>query len=552
MTYDDSNAPAARLAGFELLRMRGPADMAAMLPYLLGFYPDDSLVAIGLAGPQLQQTGAIRLDIPDDPTLWSAVATDFARLLVELSEQRDRRPDAVLLYLCRDPGPDGPSVVTTLRPLADHLLRAFRGLDVSVKESLCISSGRWWSFLCADPACCSPHGTPVYSSQEPRAVVAAATYAGIAPRGSRRAIAAGLAPIGPPDADVYREALDQQTAMACDRLMADPLGAARAVAATAGLLDEAMAASRAGVLRLHPERSARLIVGLLDKVTRDRAAEYAEPDELAAAQRLWRYLARRCVPPYAEYAKVPLTLLAWTAWLAKDTATARVALGKALGLDPDYTLAALLYDSLNTGLAPEGLLGIVRGERARRAGATDGGKQQADDTSDRPAGNPIEPSEPVAMADGKPAIQGGSDDSPGGGGRGAGGSGTAPGFGGAGHHPHGSERFGGPEAAAAERPESGAGAGAVPRAADGQGGAEVDGGNARRPLASPGAIPRQRGEGEAPPTSLSAAGPRSGGGPLLTVNQARSARGTERLRRLTRRAVRPGGGGSCRMWNGGI
>jgi hypothetical protein len=544
ITPDGSVTPDDQPGGFQLLRMRGPADMAAMLPYLLGFYPDDSMVAVGLYGPQLQQCGAIRLDIPEDPQLWSAVATDFARLLVDLSEQRSYRPDAVLVYLCRDPEPDSPAAVTTLRPLADHLLRAFRELDVPVKESLCVSGGRWWSFLCADPVCCPPDGAAVYSSQEPLPVVAAATYAGLAPRGSRRAIAAALAPIGPPEAEAQRDALARHTAMACERLMVEPAGSERVVAATAELLEQAMAQCRSGAPRLDPWRSARLIVGLLDKHARDRAAEYAEPEELAAAQRLWRYLAQRCVAPYTEYAKVPLTLLAWTAWLARDTATARVALGMALALDPEYTLAILLYESLNTSLAPEGLLGIVRGERAKRADERDSG-----DESEPPSGSPA--ARPDADPGGRPP--GGAEEVPrqrqappiGGDGRGQGPVRTP---GSSGQSSVTLRKFEGPSA-------TGSGCSSpLPPADAARDEAEAGEAGSGQSLMPPGTVPKQRRGGSAPP-SPSAASAQPVGGPPPVAGQPRSGRAAGRVRRraLARRTIRrvPRGFLGGRNWNRG-
>ncbi|MFD0569878.1 DUF4192 family protein [Kitasatospora gansuensis] len=113
------------LSGQVPLQMRGPADMAEMLPYLLGFFPDDSVVAVGLQGPMLQQGGVIRLDIPTDPAEWPSVAVDTARLLVTLSGQRDRPPEQVLLYLCRDaaeptaaPAGAGTGTGATGRPTA--------------------------------------------------------------------------------------------------------------------------------------------------------------------------------------------------------------------------------------------------------------------------------------------------------------------------------------------------------------------------------------------------------------------------------------------------
>ncbi|WP_280716133.1 DUF4192 domain-containing protein [Kitasatospora sp. MAP5-34] len=355
-------APADQLP----VRMRGPADMAEMLPYLLGFFPDDSIVAVGLHGPALQQGGVIRVDIPDDPECWQPLAAETARLLIALSEQRDRRPEQVLLYVCRDPADgDGRAVVTGLAPLADQLAQAFRAEGVKVKESLCISAGRWWSFLCAGTGCCRPEGALIRSAHLPSPAAAAATFAGLAPRGSRKAIAAALAPIGLPGADAQRAAIER----AGPRLLGEltgPGGRPAVLERTSALIEEAMAEFGTGAGELDPERAARLLVGLQDRLGRDRGAEYAEPEELIPAQRLWRYLAQRCVPPFEHFGAAPLTLLAWTSWLAADTATARIVLARALDLDPEYTLAQLLYDSLNGGLMPDQLLESVRRERSRR------------------------------------------------------------------------------------------------------------------------------------------------------------------------------------------
>ncbi|MGK4580846.1 DUF4192 family protein [Kitasatospora sp. HPMI-4] len=370
------------------VRLRGPADMAEMLPYLLGFFPDDSIVAVGLRGPYLQQGGVIRLDIPDTPAQWQSMATETARLLVELSEERDRRPEQVLLYLCRDPADgDGRGVLAELGPLAGYLAQAFGEQGVVVKESLCVSAGRWWSFLCAGTGCCDPEGVPVRPPGTASPAAAAATFAGLAPRGSRKSIIASLAPIGAPDDEPQRVAIERAGPQLLDELTA-PGGRQAAVARTVELLDESMAEFQAGAHEITPERAARLLVGLQDKLGRDRAAEYAEAEELGSAQRLWRFLVQRCVPPFEHLAAAPLTLLAWTSWLADDSATARVVLARTLDLNPEYTLAQLLYESLNSGLLPDQLLGSVRQERAVR-------RDSAPPSEDPPAAGSPGPETPV-------------------------------------------------------------------------------------------------------------------------------------------------------------
>ncbi|MFI8457850.1 DUF4192 domain-containing protein [Kitasatospora sp. NPDC085464] len=337
--------------------MRGPADMAELLPYFLGFYPDDSIVAVGLQGPDLHQGGVIRADLPDSPAQWPAAAEETAALLVALSERHGARPPQVLLYLCQDPGaPHAPPVVDGLRPLADDLRAAFGRRGVVVKEALCVSGGRWWSFLCRGTACCDPAGNPVRRGPDPGPAAAAATVAGLVPRGSRKAIMAGLTPIGPPGDAARREALVRAEAAVGSVSREQGIG----------LLDQAVAEFAAGARELDPERTARLLFALRDRVVRDRGVEYARPAELAPAERLWRFLARHAVPPYEGCAVAPLTLLAWAYWVAGDTATARVVLGHVLRLDPGYLLAELLHESLNDGMTPGALLAAVEAQRRRR------------------------------------------------------------------------------------------------------------------------------------------------------------------------------------------
>ena len=63
-----------------------------------------------------------------------------------------------------------------------------------------------------------------------------------------------------------------------------------------------------------------MILGLQDRETRDRAAEWMEGPEAGPALRLWRALARRCVGPYVEHAAAPLTLAGWVSWSTGDEA----------------------------------------------------------------------------------------------------------------------------------------------------------------------------------------------------------------------------------------
>ena len=354
-----------------VVTMRNPGDMVDALPFLLGFFPSDSIVALGLQGPRRRQGGTVRIDIPA-PSVWPEAAEEVARFLVALSEHRDRSPDAVILYLCRDPAPgqDGRSVSEELRPLADLLAGAFRAAGVPVHDSLCVSQGRWWSYACDNGACCTEEGTPVDRPGSTPAVAAAAAYAGIQVRGSLKELHQELAPVGARSAET-RSAETQLRAFeeAIPVLVAELNrrgGREQVRERTAELVDAAVRRFRAGAQELTPAEAARLVLGLQDRVARDRAAEWLDPPDVEHAQRLWRFLARRCAAPFDNQAAAPLSLLGWTAWVTGDQVTARVALGRALAADPDYTFAQLLYQAVNTGAEPRELCATLRDERRSR------------------------------------------------------------------------------------------------------------------------------------------------------------------------------------------
>ncbi len=122
---------------------------------------------------------------------------------------------------------------------------------------------------------------------------------------------------------------------------------------------------------------AELILGLQDRTTRDRAAEWMDGPNAAAALRLWRALARRCAGGYIEHAVPPLTLAGWVSWATEDAPSARVALGRALSIDPDYLFAQLLHRAINDGLDPEPLRRCLRDQREEETEGSGGGQEAA-------------------------------------------------------------------------------------------------------------------------------------------------------------------------------
>ncbi|CAL9564505.1 hypothetical protein SUDANB120_04714 [Streptomyces sp. enrichment culture] len=377
-----SHEPSARPPGDPApprVTLRSPGELADALPYMLGFHPTDSLVMVAVHGEGGRFGGRLRLGIPPAPAEWEDTARQVAECLVHGSERRGRRPDGIILFLCQDPvpGDSAQRVMARLRPLAHRIRLACGALEVPVLEAVCISGGRYWSYCCPDERCCPAEGLPL-AAPGTSVAAAAATFAGLRIRGSLRELEAGLSPLRGPLAREMEQALDRAAAALVPKILdgatREQVGAETVTLARTLLRRLALAPPAEGgpcaddwddALLGHDE-AASVILGLQDRETRDIAAEWMEDDESAAALRLWRALARRCVGAYGEHAAAPLTLAGWISWSAGDEPTARIALGLALRADADYRFAQLLHHACNEGIDPEGLRACLRAERRRR------------------------------------------------------------------------------------------------------------------------------------------------------------------------------------------
>src|SRR4051812_46383086 len=101
------------------LTVRRAPDLIALVPYLLGFHPVDSLVAVALHGERLRC--AARQDLPPP-----AAAQIVARELAALLAARGATSTILLAY-----GESGPT-----EPVAFASVEAFRALGVTVLDLL--------------------------------------------------------------------------------------------------------------------------------------------------------------------------------------------------------------------------------------------------------------------------------------------------------------------------------------------------------------------------------------------------------------------------------
>ncbi|WP_328937486.1 DUF4192 domain-containing protein [Streptomyces tauricus] len=379
-----AHGAAASLGQEHQVTLRTPAELADALPYLLGYRPEDSIVLVALHDRDGRGRfgGRARLGIPGHADDWPSAAQQLTHGLVKGSERRGALPESMVAFLCQEPrgGESGRAVMERLRPLAQLLRTACGVLDVPVVEALCISDGRFWSYCCPSEHCCPQDGTSM-GLPGTSVLAAAATYAGLQVRGTLRQLRARLTPWESKAAREQESTLDAVSMALIPRILDDGSRAGVAVrtlelahtvmcrfadATSAALGSDTLSADLRDDELLRHEEAATLILGLQDRTTRDRAAEWMEGDEAGPALRLWRALARRCVGSYGEHAAAPLTLAGWVAWSSGDELEAREALAMALGADSGYLFARLLHQACNEGLDPESIRRCLRGERADR------------------------------------------------------------------------------------------------------------------------------------------------------------------------------------------
>lgn len=351
------------------VRLSGPTDLIAIVPYLLGFHPTDSVVVLAVRGKHPVFT--MRLDLP--PT--GAPAGEL-RDLVE--------PVPALLHQHRASGAliVGYGTAERATPVVAAARAALRPTGIDVIEALRVSGGRYWSYLCANRDCCPADGTPFDASSS--AAAAAATVAGMVALPDRAALVRQVGPVG----GLTGVSMRQATRRADERMWAlvekaggpEVYGDERDDEESWGAAAEAvLAAGRRAVARgltthreggrLTDDEAAwlSLLVSLIP--VRDHAWQLIidNPDDLGLHHGLWLDVMCRAED---ELVPAPGCLLAFCAWNEGHGTLATAALERVLDLDPAYSMADLLLQGLATGLHPAVLYGDpkkrVRSRLARR------------------------------------------------------------------------------------------------------------------------------------------------------------------------------------------
>lgn len=320
------------------VRIASPAGLLAVVPYLIGFHPTQSLVLIGVGPPRNQVKLAFRYDLPDPPD--PPHAHDIATHAVSVLTRQQLATAAAVGY--------GPGQLVT--PVAGTLLDQLPAAGINLLELLRAEHGRYWSYLCGNPACCPPDGVPFDETSHPAA--AAMSVAGQAVLSDRATLAATIAPPTGPAAESIRAATERAESRALQLITAAPDRQAAHQLLTAhgrSAVTDAITTYRNGGTITSDDQIAWLALMLLSLPVRDDAWARMDPANRDAHRRLWTDVTRRAPDPYLA---APASLLAFTAWQSGEGALANVALDRALAADPGYSMALLLRQAITSGAPP--------------------------------------------------------------------------------------------------------------------------------------------------------------------------------------------------------
>ena len=322
------------------VRIGSPTSLLAVIPGLLGFDPEHSIVVIGTDPQTAQVRVTLRYDVPDPCA--PRVAAALAEHAVSLLDAQGVRAAVAVGY-----GTDAE-----VSPVAAALRQRATEAGIAVTEVLRAENQRYWSYVCMDPECCPPEGTPFDVTGHPAALALKA--AGGRVLAGRDKLAATVAAVGGQRGTAMRRATREslaQVAHCLSRL--DRAGmrvsAPRLTAALGQVaVRDAIRRYREGE-PVPTECAAWLTVALGQVRVRDDAWARMAPEHQSAHLRLWTDLTRLARPGYVA---APASLLAFCAWQAGDGALANVALDRALADNARYSMALLLREALDSGAPP--------------------------------------------------------------------------------------------------------------------------------------------------------------------------------------------------------
>jgi hypothetical protein len=311
---------------------RGPADVVAVIPYLLGFEPHESIVVVSLVGPRRRLGPIIRADLVD-PLAHDGVEPSATDLAV------DQICDLVAVHRW---DPVLAVAFTERRSVADHVMKSMtmrlEADGVEVTEAIGASRDRWWSYTCGDGSCCPRAGTPFDPTASPLAATAVA--AGMTKASSRDGLRALVAPAS--------EALRAEAGLIADKALTEQAESQAArwnVSDIERVLDAAL-----GNEALDLDTIATLLAMVQSIELRDAAWLKITRATAAAHWAMWQQV----MGAAPDRLLAPAGALAgFAAWLAGLGVVASHAADRVCEVAPSYSMIQLLRRALELGVNPD-------------------------------------------------------------------------------------------------------------------------------------------------------------------------------------------------------
>jgi len=300
------------------------------VPYLLGFKPTESIVAVSLRGPRERMEFSLRLDlIPED------YDDEVARMLA--ARMRAAEADSVMLFVYTDYDPFDRALPR--RALVERVAAA---MPVGVREAWLVTDERLWSYLCDDESCCPPEGKVREQTPESLTVAAAHALHGDVVLPDRESVVATVQPVAGKRAEEMEQAIDEAAAAWAALDVRRARTKARRLAAKLRARYESPPAT------LTDAEAAALIMAMHDWRIRDMLIGWAKSDS-EAIRTLLLDVVRLAVPPLDAPA---CTVYAMASYLKGNGLVATCALERALTSDPNYSLALILEEALARQVSP--------------------------------------------------------------------------------------------------------------------------------------------------------------------------------------------------------
>ena len=143
----------------EKIKVSAGEDLLAFIPHMMGYWPENSIVCIGMNGKRLRAT--MRLDLPEDN---SPDTARFAAIAAAQLSSDDEANGCLIAIFGREDWADSDYFPQS--GVYKDLCAAFAGFELPVRDAWYVGPNYWRSLHCTNAHCCPWPGTSNVSIKE--------------------------------------------------------------------------------------------------------------------------------------------------------------------------------------------------------------------------------------------------------------------------------------------------------------------------------------------------------------------------------------------------